>query len=88
MSEMMAVYTARNGRNEEIKISAIDELMGMIETEWKRCRKVRLEFQEKEFQAKVLRKELLESEARLEALGRILNEYGLKEGGKDERSNG
>ena len=72
------VFTALNGRNEEVKISAIDELMGMIEMEWKRCRKVRLELQEKEFYAKTLRKELTESEARLAALGRILNEYGLE----------
>lgn len=78
MSEAAPVYTVLNGRNEEVKIHAIDELMGMIETEWKRCRKVRLELQEKEFHAKTLRKELTESEARLAALGRILNEYGLE----------
>lgn len=69
------VFTALNGRNEEVKISAIDELMGMIEMEWKRCRKAKDNLKEAEFHAAAYRKDILESESRLEALGRILIEY-------------
>lgn len=71
------VYTALNGRNEEVEVHAIDELMEMIATEWKRCRKARADLAEAEFYVKTHTAEVARSEHRLEVLGRILTEFGL-----------
>ena len=73
------VYTALNGRNEEVEVRAIDELMEMIATEWKRCRKARADLAEAEFYVKAHTAEVACSEHRLEVLGRILTECGLAE---------
>lgn len=73
------VYTALNGRNEEVEVRAIDELMEMIATEWKRCRKARADLAEAEFYVKTHTAEVARSEHRLEVLGRILTKFGLAE---------
>ena len=62
------VYTALNGRNEEVEVRAIDELMEMIATEWKRCRKARADLAEAEFYVKAHKAEVARSEHRLEVL--------------------
>lgn len=73
------VYTALNGHNEEVEVHAIDELMEMIATEWKRCRKARADLAEAEFYVKAHTAEVARSEHRLEVLGRILTKFGLAE---------
>lgn len=74
----------RDEAGHEVEIRAVDELFRLIVNETERCEKAREELQraenrvqEAEYWAKQHRRDVLASESRLIALGRILNEYGM-----------
>ena len=69
-----------------IEIHAIDELLRLIVDETGHCQKAREalqraenQIQEAEYWAKRHQLDVLASESRLIALGRILNEYGMRQ---------
>lgn len=76
MNRAVPVYTALNWRDEEVQISTIDELMGMIAAEWKRGQQAKRDLAEAEFYAKTHRLAVTQSTHRLGVLARILGEMG------------